>query len=106
MNTESMLAHNVFFTLHNNSSAQKELLVKECHAYLKDHPGIVFFAAGVLAEDLRRPVNDLKFDVALQVVFKTKQAQDDYQKAPKHLEFIERNRANWKQVRVFDALVR
>jgi hypothetical protein len=106
MKNESMLAHNVYFTLNNKSPAQKEQLVKECQAYLKDHPGIVFFAAGVLAEDLRRPVNDLEFDVALHVVFRTKQAQDDYQQAPQHLEFIERNRANWKQVRVFDSLVR
>lgn len=105
MNNESMLAHNVFFTLNNKSAAQKEHLVKECHTYLKDHPGVVFFAAGILAEELRRPVNDLNFDVALHVVFKTKSDQDAYQQAPRHLEFVERNKANWQQVRVFDSLV-
>jgi hypothetical protein len=106
MNNNPMLAHVVFFNLNDNSTEQKEKLVRECHTYLKDHPGVVFFAAGTLAEDLQRPVNVRDFDVSLHVVFNARQAQDDYQKAPKHLEFIERNKANWKQVRVFDSIVR
>lgn len=101
-----MLAHIVFFNLNDNSAAQKEKLVRECDIYLKDHPGVVFFAAGTLAEALNRPVNVRDFDVSLHVVFKTEADQDQYQKAPKHLEFIERNKANWKQVRVFDSIIR
>jgi hypothetical protein len=103
---EPRLAHMVFFALKDNSDAQKQRLVQECHTYLKDHPGVVFFAAGTLADEFQRPVNVRDFDVSLHVVFKTSQAHEDYQKAPKHLEFIERNQANWKQVRVFDSWVR
>ena len=70
-----------------------------------DHPGTFFFAAGKLADEYQRPVNDRAFDVALHVVFTERAAHDAYQQAPRHLKFIEENKANWKQVRVFDAWV-
>ena len=90
MNAEPMLAHVVFFNLNDNSTEQKEKLVRECQTYLKVHPGVVFFAAGTLAEDLQRSVNVRDFDVSLHVVFKTRQAQDDYQGHPQHLEFVDK----------------
>lgn len=97
------LAHNVYFSLNDNSEAAKQKLVAACKSLLADHPGTVFFAAGVLAEDLNRPVNDRDFDVALHLVFKDKAAHDQYSVAPKHMKFIEENKANWKKVRVFDS---
>ena len=100
-----MLAHNVYFTLEENSDDQKKQLVAACQKYLKDHTGVVFFAAGTLIEDLNRPVNDLDFDVALHVVFDSRESHDAYQVHEKHLQFIEENKANWKQVRVFDSAV-
>jgi hypothetical protein len=53
--------------------------------------------------DLARPVNDRGFHVALHVIFDGKPAHDAYQTAPAHLKFIEENRQNWQQVRVFDS---
>jgi hypothetical protein len=100
-----MLAHNVFFSLNDPSPAAQEKLVAACKKYLSGHAGTVFFAAGTLAKDLARPVNDRDFDVALHVVFQDKAAHDKYQKAPAHLKFIEENQANWKKVRVFDSYV-
>jgi hypothetical protein len=100
-----MLAHNVFFSLHNNSAAAKQKLVAACKKYLASHPGTVFFAAGTLAADLTRPVNDLDYDVALHVVFTDKAAHDRYQKAEPHLQFIAESKENWKKVRVFDSYV-
>lgn len=101
----SMLAHNVFFTLNDNSAEKIEALVAACHKYLTDHPGCMFFAAGTLVPDLNRPVNDLAFDVALHVIFKDRAAHDTYQQAERHLQFIAENRDSWKQVRVFDSYV-
>ncbi len=98
-----MLAHNVYFTLNNPADA--DALVAACHKYLKDHEGVIFFAAGKVAMDLARPVNDRMFDVALHVVFQDRAAHDAYQTAPDHLTFIEENKAGWKQVRVFDSNV-
>lgn len=99
------LAHNVFFTLHDASEAARQRLVQACKKYLSGHPGTVFFACGVLCQELRRPVNDLDYDVALHLVFDSKEAQDAYQSAPRHHEFIAENRDNWKKVRVFDSEV-
>ncbi len=101
-----LLAHNVYFVLNDNSPAAKQALVDACKKYLAGHPGTVFFAAGVLAEEFQRPVNDRGFDVALHLVFTNKAAHDAYQTIEPHLRFIEENKANWKQVRVFDSYVK
>ena len=100
-----MFAHNVYFTLNDASQEQTDTLVAECHRYLKDHPGVVFFAAGTVSQAHDREVNVRDFDVSLHVIFDNVVAQDAYQTAEDHLTFIERNKANWKQVRVFDSLV-
>lgn len=100
-----MLSHNVFFTLQDDSPEAINSMVAACHKYLKEHPGVVFFAAGTVANEFARPVNDRMFDVALHVVFKDKEAHDIYQTAPDHVKFIEENKPNWKQVRVFDSWV-
>jgi hypothetical protein len=102
---KALLAHNVYFSLNDNSDAAKDRLIAACKKYLSGHPGTVFFAAGSLAGDLDRPVNDREFDVALHVIFESKDAHDRYQKDARHLKFIEENTANWKKVRVFDSYV-
>ena len=79
-----MLAHNVYFALTDNSSEAAEGLVGACKEYLCDHPG-------------------RDFDVALHVVFDHRASHDAYQAAPEHLSFIEEQKENWKNVRVFDS---
>jgi hypothetical protein len=98
-----MLAHNVYFTLNDNSAVAIERLIAAGKKYLTGHAGTVFFAVGTLAAELNRPVNDREFDVALQVVFDDMAAHDEYQQSPRHLAFIAENKGNWKKVRVFDA---
>jgi hypothetical protein len=100
-----MLAHNVYFTLKDKSTAAKAQLVAACKKYLAGHPGTVFFAAGTLAEALQREVNVRDFDVALHLVFADQAAHDRYQEAPRHEQFIAENRDNWAAVRVFDSVV-
>jgi hypothetical protein len=100
-----MLSHSVFFSLHDASPAAVDRLVAACKTYLSGHAGTCFFSVGRLAKECQRPVNDRDFDVALHVVFTDLAVHDAYQQAPRHLKFIEENKANWKQVRVFDAHV-
>jgi hypothetical protein len=100
-----MLGHMVYFTLKDRSPAAIDRMVAACQKYLTNHPGTVFFAAGKLVPDLTRPVNQTDFDVALQVVFASREAHDAYQVASRHTQFIEENKANWERVRVFDAYV-
>ena len=100
------LSHNVYFTLNDNSDSAQAKLVADCYQYLGNQPGIVFFAAGELVESHNRDVNVTDFDVALNIVFASKEHHDTYQNAPDHHKFIELNKENWKSVRVFDSYVK
>jgi len=103
---ELMLAHNVYFTLNDNSSTKIQEMIDGCHEYLKGNPGEVFFAAGGRALDLNRSVNVQDFDVGLHIIFKTKQYHDEYQVSARHEEFKQKSLANVKQVHVLDTLIR
>ncbi len=100
---EPHLAHMVYFKLIDTSDDAKKQLVAACHKYLSKHEGTVYYSAGVLAEDLKRSVNDLDFDVSLNLVFQNKAVHDKYQSHPRHIKFIEENRDTWAKVRVFDS---
>ena len=102
---DAWLAHMVYFSLKDDSAASKDKLVAACKKHLSGHPGEVFFAAGTLAADLKREVNEVDWDVALHIVFKDKAAHDAYQVAPRHEEFIKENKDAWSKVRVFDSYV-
>ncbi len=78
-------------------------LVAGCQKFLAGHEGTVYFAVGVLAEEMNRDVNVRDFDVALYVVFANKAAHDQYSSHPRHLKFIEEFKSSWDSVRVFDA---
>lgn len=97
------IIHSVYFALKDNSPDARAKLVAACKKHLTRHPGEVYFAAGPLAEELKRPVNDRDFDVNLLIVFADQAAHDQYQDAERHKQFIEENKDNWKKVRVFDA---
>jgi hypothetical protein len=97
------LAHDVYFTLKDNSDAAKAKLVAACKKYLNDHPGTLWFGVGTRGKEFNRPVNDQEYDVSLHVGFQNKDAHDKYQKAERHLKFIEENKETWKKVRVFDS---
>jgi len=101
-----MLAHNVYFTLQDNSPAKIQEMINGCHEYLQGHSGEVFFAAGGRALDLNRSVNVQDFDVALHIIFKTKTLHDEYQVSTRHEEFKQKCLGNIKQVRVLDSLVK
>lgn len=99
------LAHNVYFALNDNSQTACEKLVADCYKYLRDHPGVTFFAAGMIVEEHAREVNARGWDVGLHIVFASKGHHDLYQKAADHLKFIDLNRQNWKTVRVYDTRI-
>ena len=101
--TKSMLAHIVYFTLKDSSTAGVRRQLDACNKYLTDHDGVVFFGVGTRTGDLSREVNDKEFDVGLHVIFRDRASHDAYQTHPRHLQFIEENKAHWSQVRVFDS---
>ncbi len=97
------IAHMVYFTLNDDSESKIQELLDAAKKYLDGHPGVVYFSVGRLNKELARPVNDHGFQVALNVVFESRAAHDEYQVAPRHNQFIEEQKGNWKQVRVFDS---
>lgn len=99
------IAHMVFFGLKDNSAPAKAKLVEACKKYLTKHPGALEFQVGMRATTFARSVNDVNFDVVLAIVFKNKGAYDHYEASPRHKQFIGENRANWKNVRVFDSVI-
>lgn len=99
------VAHMVYFELDDSSPAKVEELLAACNKYLDDHPGLVYFAVGQRDTELTREVNDQVFHVSLHTIFEDRAAHDAYQIAPRHLEFIEESKGNWKSVRVFDSLL-
>ena len=103
MATGQKLSHVVFFKLKDSSPDNVQALVDACHQYLKNHAGVHFFAAGTLATEYSRPVNDHAFDVCLNVVFDSRAAHDAYQTVEDHLKFIAEHKESWDKVRVFDA---
>jgi hypothetical protein len=97
------IGHMVYFKLKDSTPENRQKLVAACEKYLKDHEGVVFFAAGPIAEAFNREVNDRDWDVALHLVFDSKASHDKYQDHPEHLKFIDENKDSWAKVRVFDS---
>ncbi len=49
---DRLLAHNVFFTLIDQSPAAVQKMIDACKKYLTVQPGIVYFACGRLESEL------------------------------------------------------
>jgi Stress responsive A/B Barrel Domain len=98
--------HSVYYSLKDNSVEAKKKLLDSCKGYLSRQPEVVYFAAGMMGEDLKRTVNqDRDFDVALYMVFKNKAAFQTFHEGNDRTKFIDENKDNWKKVRVFDSVV-
>ena len=97
-----MFSHVVIFWTDPSHSEAANELIAGAKKYLAPIPGIVHFHVGKMAPS-HRPVVDQSYQVALNVVFVSKQAQDDYQAHPLHLEFVEKVfQSACKRVVVYD----
>ena len=96
-----MFSHVVIFWTkpeHPNAAAD---LIAGAEKYLKPIPGVLTFHIGRMAKS-HRPVVDQTYQVALNLVFPSQQAQDDYQVHPEHLKFVDQCKAYWIKVTVYD----
>ena len=84
-----MFSHVVIFWTNPADTKTADELIAGAKMYLAGIPGIVHFHVGKMAPS-HRPVVDQTYQVALNVVFTSKQAQDDYQVHPLHVEFVEK----------------
>ena len=97
-----MFSHVVVFWTDPANPRAADDLIAGAKKYLAQIPGIAHFHVGSMAPS-HRPVVDQSYQVALNVVFDSKKAQDDYQAHPLHLEFVEKVfKPTCKKVVVYD----
>ena len=101
-----MHLHNVYFSLKDQSPEAMQSLIDDCTTYLSTQTGVLSFSCGILESELDRPVNDRDFNVSLHILFETRADHDAYQTEEQHQIFIDRNKDNWANVRVFDTVVK
>ena len=82
-----MFSHVVIFWTDPAQPNAADELIAGAHKYLKPIPGLQQFHIGKMVGS-DRPVVDQTYQVALNTMFTNKQAQDDYQVHPLHLEFV------------------
>ena len=83
-----MFSHVVIFWTKPEIAGAAEALLEGAEKYLRPVPGIRLFHVGKMASS-ERPVVDQSYQVALNLTFDTRAAQDAYQIHPSHLEFVE-----------------
>jgi hypothetical protein len=82
-----MFSHVVIFWTDPAQTNAADELIAGANKYLKPIPGLKQYYIGKMVGS-ERPVVDTTYQVALNTVFANKQAQDDYQVHPLHLEFV------------------
>jgi len=84
-----MFSHLVIFWTDPANPQATEGLLAGMDKYLKPIPGVLHSHAGRMVPS-HRPVVEQSYQVALNLVFADKKAQDDYQGHPLHVEFAEK----------------
>jgi hypothetical protein len=84
-----MFSHIVIFWTRPEQPNATDELVAGANEYLRPIPGVLHFHVGKMVPSYR-PVVNQTYQVALNIIFPDKQAQDDYQGHPRHVEFVEK----------------
>jgi hypothetical protein len=85
----TMFSHIVIFWTDPAKPEAVEAVLAGGHKYLKGLPGQTHFHMGKMVPS-HRPVVEQSYQVAMNSEFVSKQAQDEYQVHPRHLEFVEK----------------
>lgn len=97
-----MFIHTVYFWLHEGTpDAAREQLIQDCRTLLAQVPTVRQLYAGPAA-GTPRDVVDNSYGCGLTVLFDDREGHDVYQDHPLHQDFIERNKAHWQRVQVYD----
>ena len=84
-----MFSHVVIFWTDPQQLHAPDELIAGANRYLKAIPGILHFHVGRMVPS-HRPVVERSYQVALNIVFADKKAQDEYQAHPLHQAFVEK----------------
>ena len=87
--SDKKLSHIVIFWADPTKPDAVKNLIAGAHQYLPGIPGILNFHVGTMVPSPRAVV-DQSYQVALNIIFEDKQAENDYQVHPSHVEFVEK----------------
>src|SRR3954452_17051889 len=84
-----MFSHVVIFWVKTEKPNAAQELIAGAEKYLRPIPGVLHFHIGKMVPS-HRPVVDQSYQVALNLIFPNKKAQDEYQIHHMHVEFVEK----------------
>ena len=96
-----MFSHVVIFWTDPRRPDAPDEVIAAAKKYLESIPGIVHFHVGKMASSHRNVV-DQTYQVALNIQFHSKRAQDEYQEHPQHLEFVKQCKPLCAKLVVYD----
>ncbi len=97
-----MFSHVVIFWTDPAQPNAADELIAGANQYLKTIPGLLHFHVGKMSPS-PRPVVEQSYQVALNLVFPSKQAEQAYQVHPQHLEFVKKVfKPKCKQALIYD----
>jgi hypothetical protein len=96
-----MFSHVVIFWTDPSRPDAPDEVIAAAKKYLESIPGIVHFHVGKMAGS-HRDVVDQTYQVALNILFQSKRAQDEYQDHPQHLEFVKQCKPFFANVVIYD----
>jgi hypothetical protein len=96
------LMHSVYFSLTDKSETPINKFIETCMTYLSDHAGLCVFAVGVLA-DMKRDVSIADYDVAMNILWKSKDSYGNYLKSKEHKQFLAATKGEIADLYVFDS---
>ncbi len=101
-NADARFSHIVVFWTNPVQPNATDELIAGANQYLKDIPGVLHFHVGKMSPS-PRPVVDQSYQVALNLVFPSKAAEQTYQVHPRHIEFVEKVfKRTCKKVVIYD----
>jgi hypothetical protein len=86
-NLPQSLFHSLYFSLADKSPANIAKFTGLCVQFLSPHPGIQQFTTGGLT-DIKRDVSFRAFDVAVDIIYESKNAYDEYLQSKGHDDFF------------------
>ena len=82
--------HQVYFKLTDRRDSTQRIFIEYINKYLspKTHKGMTNLKVGLRAVEMQRRVNDLEFDVVMDMEFESIDAYLDYSQHPDHERWI------------------
>lgn len=96
-----MFSHVVIFWTDPGKPDAPDEVIAAARKNLASIPGIVNFHVGKMVPS-HRDVVDQTYQVALNLQFQSKQAQDEYQDHPQHVEFVKQCKPLFAKLVIYD----